>query len=243
MKHRLNILKYHIHFHKEDKLHIVLETPRLEIRSILAEDKNDYIAMTSDPIVMQKFASGKPWDEKAVEARMKTWLNRWEDYDPYSTYTIFDKKTKKFIGMFGLGHSQPGESEIIYILNHDSWGKGYGRETINAIFHLLVPRLMLRNTALENAPLKKVVATARLDNMASQQMLRGVGFKAEEQTFKFEAWRHSFGLFAKKSRNEYQQFFTSLDRKNHHKEQAKMKNLDVDISDIEMAMSSFGQKR
>ncbi len=40
--------------------------------------------------------------------------------------------------------------------------------------------------------------------MATQQMLRGVRFQVEEQTFKFGALRDGFGLFAKKLRNEYQ---------------------------------------
>jgi ribosomal-protein-alanine N-acetyltransferase len=242
MKHKINPLRHHIQFYTKDNLHIQIKTERLVIRSTMQEDEENFAAMTADPIVMEKFGTGVSWEEKNVKDRMSIWLKRWKDHDPYSAYSILDKKSGEFIGIITIGHSSPGESEPSYIINRRFWGKGFGSEAADAVFQSLIPRLMMRNYDLENKPLKKLVATARLDNPASQQMLKGVGFKEEDKIRKFGNWRFLFGMFAKQLRNEHQNFFIKRDQKLNQQEQARLRNTGVGVTLEDMAASDFGQQ-
>lgn len=242
MKHKVNPIQHSIEFKTDDTLHISIETERLIIRSIITEDEKDCVKLLGDPIVMKKFATGVPYEEKTVKARLEIWKNRWKDHDPFSVYAILEKNSKEFIGMIAIGHSKPSESEASYAMHHEFWGKGYGSETADAVFQSLIPRLMLRGYKLEHKPLKKLIATARLDNLASQKMLTGVGFKEEEKVHQYGAWRYSFGLFAKLLRNEYQNFFTSRDLKLNQQKYFQTINEDVDITAEEMLNSSFGSQ-
>lgn len=242
MKHKVNPLRHKFEFKTDDDLYINIESERLNIRSIKAEDEKDCIKLMGDPIVMEKFGTGIPYDEKKVKDRLEVWKKRWIDHDPFGTYAVLEKNSKEFIGIIAMGHSKPGESEPSYIFHQKFWGKGYGSETVDAVIQSLIPRLMLRSYKLEHKSLNKLVATARLDNPASQKMLIGVGFKVEEKVHKYGAWRCSYALFAKSLRNEYQNFFTLRDLKMNQQRIFQSRNEDVDITVEEMANSSFGQQ-
>jgi len=241
MKHKVNPLRHIVEFKTSDTLHINVETERLVVRSILSEDEKACITLLGDPIVMQKFATGVPYDEKTVKDCFKIWKKRWEDHDPYSVYAISLKKSKEFVGIIALGRSAPGESEVSYAIHHKFWGERLGSETV-AVLQSLIPKLMLRGYTLEYKSLKKLVATARLDNPASKRMLTGIGFKEEEKIIKYGADRYSFGLFAKVLSNEYQNFFTRRDLELQKAKDARVKNKGVEVTEEEMATSSFGQQ-
>lgn len=241
MKHRNNPLRHEVEFRTDDGLHIEIKTDRLTIRSIQPDDAQNCIKLMGDPIVMQKFSTGVPYDEKTVRSRLETWQKRWDNHDPFSVYAIFKKDTQEFIGIIAIGHSTPGESETSYIFHEKFWGKGYGSETADAIFQSLIPKLMLRGYELEHKPLKKLVATARLDNPSSAGILVGAGFVPEAKIFKFGAERHFFGLFAKTLRNDYQNFFRRQDLALHKARQSLIKDLGVEVTEEAMAESSFGQ--
>ena len=100
---------------------------------------------------------------------------------------------------------------------------------------------MLRDYKLERVPLKKLVATARLDNPASQKMLTGVGFKEEEEkVHKFGAWRQSYSVFSKQLRNKYHHFFDEKDRRAQREAYFRSVDEYVDVTATEMSASSFG---
>jgi RimJ/RimL family protein N-acetyltransferase len=242
MRHKVNPLRHIINFNTDTNLHITMETERLMMRSVTRDDEADCIALLGDDIVMNKFATGVPYDIEKVKARIVLWVGRWENHNPFSIYVIQEKLSGEFMGIMAIQPEGPGESEASYAIHHRFWGKGYGSEAANAIFQSLIPRLMLRGYKIEHKSLKKLVATARLDNEASLKMLRGVGFKEEEKIEKYGAWRFSFGLFAKQLRNEYQNFFIRNSQRQHQQELARIKNRGVDVTDEEMADSAFGQQ-
>jgi ribosomal-protein-alanine N-acetyltransferase len=240
-KHKVNPLRHDIEFRTEDILHITLETERLSINSITHEDEKNCIELLADPVVMEKFATGVTYEGKETKELLTKWATRWKRHDPFSVYTLVEKKSGEFIGIIAISHSSPGESDISYAIHHKFWGQGYGSETADAVFQSLIPRLMLRGYKLEHVPLRKLVATARLDNPASQQILKGVGFKEEEKVHRFGAWRQSYGIFAKQVRNEYHHFFDKKDRLDQRKAYLSSVDDGVDVTVAEMAASSFGQ--
>lgn len=241
-KHKTNPLHHNIEFKMREILHVTVETERLLVQSITNENEKDCIDLLADPVAMSKFATGVPLEEHKTKERLDTWIKRWQHHDPFSVYTIAEKKSGEFIGIIAIGHSAPGESEVSYVTHSKFWGKGYGSEAADALFQSLIPRLMLRGFKIEHAPLKKLVATARLDNPASQKILIGVGFKEEEKIHKFGAWRQSYGVSAKQLRNEYHHFFDNKDRCAQRKSYLHSVDEGVDITVAEMAASSFGNR-
>lgn len=241
MHHKINPLQHQVRFKTQDDLFIEIETERLKIRSVQPQDEKACIQLFGDPKVMEKFATGVPYEEQKTRERMTVWRERWKNHDPFSVYAILDKKTDEFMGIFALGHSEPGETEASYLFHHRFWGKGYGSEAGDAVIQSLIPRLMLRGYSLEHAPLKKCVATARLDNPASQQILKNTGFKETAKVEKYGAWRYSYLLFAKQVKNDYEHFFTNRDRLFHQKQQAEIRNCGVDVTVEEMMNSAFGR--
>jgi ribosomal-protein-alanine N-acetyltransferase len=223
-------------------LSIFIETPRLVLRSLLPEDDKACASLTSDPIVMEKFMAGTIWSAETYQTFLQIWLTRWEKLNPYSAYVIVDKKQLAVIGIALIDPVEKGVGEIGYLLDSTYWGKGYGREAIEAIFQSLIPNLMLHHYQLDHAPLKKLVATARIDNVASQKLLEGVRFQETGITFKFGAWRYQYALSANQLLHEYHRSSSFRDRKRHKSSQAKGNYGDFDVTDLEMAMSVFGQR-
>lgn len=240
MKHKINPLRHNVEFETNGILSINVETPRLIIRSITDNEEIDYIKLLGDPEVMKKFATGKPYGVEQVKELLKMWTDRWEAHNPFSGYAIFEKHSKKFIGVITIRNSDRGECKTAYIFHRAFWGKGYGNETAEAVFQSLIPQLMLRGYKSYYKHLKKVVATARLDNTASQKILTGVGFKNDGEIYEYDAWRYSFSLWAKQLRNDYQNFFNRKDNRIYQQKFFREVNEGADETAIEMANSSFG---
>lgn len=114
MKNKINLSNCNVEFKTENVLHICVTTPRLLIRSTLPEDVTNCIQLLSDPIVMQKFMTGTPWEEKTTRLYHQKWISRWQQGDPFSVYTILHSETSAFIGILGLGHFARGISEISF---------------------------------------------------------------------------------------------------------------------------------
>jgi RimJ/RimL family protein N-acetyltransferase len=235
MKHKSNPLNSKIIFKTEGALHISIETKRLLIESVTKENEADLISLYSDPIVMQKYNRGVPRDSALTKTRVYVWTYRWAHHDPFSMYSISDKITGEFIGCIGIQYSEPGETELDYCLHHKFWGKGYATEAVDAILHHLIPRLMLRGYHIDHKPLKRVIATARVDNPASTQILKSAEFKEGHTYERFGSTRTFFSLYTKPLKNDYHQFFAARDVRPDYHEPA-------DISDSEMAQSVFGRQ-
>ena len=241
MKHKINPLRHHIEFRTDNILHITIETDRLLIHSITPENEQDCVALLADPVVMQKYATGVVYEEQRAKERMSIWTTRWARHDPFSAYVVTEKDSSTFVGIAVIGQSAKGESEVACAEHCEFWNKGYGREATEAVFQSLIPRLMLRGYTVEHAPLKNLVATARLDNPASQHMLRGVGFKEEGEIQKFGAPRKLFSLSARQLKNEYHRFFAQRSQRAHEETDRRSIEEGVDITAEEMADSAFGR--
>jgi RimJ/RimL family protein N-acetyltransferase len=242
MKNKIKPKRNLIEFDTKDRLNIKITTPRLIIRSLQSDDLKNTIEIFADPIVMEKFAEGVPSPADETTEYVEKCLTRWKNHDPYNCYVIVDKASKAFMGIFILGHNAPGEIDISYLLHYQFWGKGFGREIAAAMFQSLVPRLMMRGYQLENKDVKKIVATARLDNPASQKMLQGTGFQKQGTVFEYGGWRYAYENYTKQLKNNYHHYYNNLDKAMRSLESLHIRDNDLDVTAKEMADSAFGRQ-
>lgn len=147
----------------------VLETERLVLRHMEAEDTDALAAVLSDPIAMQYYPHAFSREEVAQ------WVARWMasyDANAYGLYAMVLRKTGKVIG--DCGHALQNidgksEIEIGYHVRRDLWGHGYATEAA---------RVLLR-WAFDTLDLNRVQAETDTRNVASARVLEKLGFVRE----------------------------------------------------------------
>ena len=200
-----------------DALHILIETGRLYIRSLEEHDEKNCFSLFSDPVVMAKYADGNPYTEEKKKERFERWVKRWKNHDPFSAYAVLDKEFGNFVGIIGIGQVTRGEADLFYAMNHSYWGKGYGREMVEAVTQSLIPKLMLRGYTCMYTSLKKIEADVAEDNIASLKILKAVGFKEKGSVYRFNSDRVFFQLEANTLKSRYNSFFTNRNKSNFKK--------------------------
>lgn len=182
-----------------DGLSVKIETQRLLILSTKTtkEEVDQVASVFGDPEVMEKFATGTTRTREQIQARIDTsWGPRWKTQnDPYSGFSVFDKKTGAFMGVMVLGHGDfPGESEIAYLFHKKFWGQGYASEAVLALVQEYAPATLLEGYTLEGPPLNKIVASSRIDNPASTRILEKTGMQLIKTEEKYGAERNLYSI-------------------------------------------------
>jgi RimJ/RimL family protein N-acetyltransferase len=117
-----------------------------------------------------------------------------ENNDPFSGFAVYEAESGKFIGHIVAGGSDEGKgvSEIAYLFHKEYWGKGIGTTVVSALVNCYIPHIMTLGYKIDHGSLKKLVATARTDNIASQEILNTIGFTTDksETNFKFGTERY-----------------------------------------------------
>lgn len=205
----------------EGALNVSIETPRLFIRSVEACDIKNYLEIFSDAKAMSKYASGYPiLDESIIRERVERWIEGWHHNDTFNGMAVFAKKPKVYIGHIIVGHSDIGEgiAELAYIFHKKFWGKHLGSEAVEAIVRHFIPQIMLKGYTLGGHPLEGIIATARIDNIASQKMLRALNFKINKSLIK-EKWgylRYTYYIKASALLAQYQYMIYRKSRLGYH---------------------------
>ena len=99
-----------------------IETERMVLRPITADDVGLLVALDSDPEVMRYINGGRPTPYAEAEGIVRRSLgHRWLG---------FDKPTDEFVGWFGirLSDDRGRERELGYRLRRAEWGKGFATE-------------------------------------------------------------------------------------------------------------------
>jgi [ribosomal protein S5]-alanine N-acetyltransferase len=148
-------------------MNIILETPRLFLRQFTETDAPLIRQLNSEPGVLQYIPEPVPEsDERArqiiadiILPQYKNNLGRW---------AVHLKETNEFIGWCGLKWlKETNEIDLGYRFIPAAWGKGYATE---AASHTL-------KYGLQQLQLKKIVAHAHIDNIASQKVLEKIGMQ------------------------------------------------------------------
>lgn len=146
----------------------MLETDRLLLRPMRAEDRDDLLRTFTDPRVMASFG-GELFDQ----AQMGRWLQRNLDHQAqygYGLFALIHKAQGELIGDCGLEHltfeGQP-EVELGYDLRSDYWGQGLATEAATAV----------RDYALRTLGLPRLISLIRRGNAASQAVAARIGMR------------------------------------------------------------------
>lgn len=145
---------------------LFIETKRLIIVPPSMDYLNENYALESDPDVM-RYLSGSLQKEATLE-RLHKLISHYNKHG-FSSGFVFEKETGNFIGRagliyLGLDDTQP-EIEIGYVLNKNSWKKGYATELAKEIL----------NWGFKNLTRSRLLGSIHPENEASRHVLEKSG--------------------------------------------------------------------
>lgn len=148
----------------------IIETQRLILRNLEMKDAPGMFELDSDPEVLI-YLGNKPLT--SVEQSKKIIENVQKQYERngMGRWAIIDKVTKEFVGWTGLKLEENLRDfnyyDLGYRLKKKYWGKGIATET----------SIISLKYGFETLNLNKICATAHIDNVGSNKVLKKVGFK------------------------------------------------------------------
>jgi RimJ/RimL family protein N-acetyltransferase len=170
-----------------------IHTQRCVIKTLEQNDYDFYQGLFTDPEVMAKFEEGRPKTKEELKERFEVELSLWKSNNPYSTFSVFEKETKNFIGQVALVEDEPGYAEIYYLFNKCAWGKGYATETSKALIDYAI-HVAAKGYLVKGKQLIKINATARPDNPGSIRILEKIGLLLQKTFKKFGSIRHYYEM-------------------------------------------------
>ena len=152
------------------KVKTIIETERLLLREITHEDQADLFKLHSDPEV-QRY-TGEPVVESIEEIKLAI-EGRIEDYKKYGygRWATRLKSGNQFVGWAGLAYlPEFDEVDLGYRFLPEFWGLGIATEASRAIL----------DYGFNSLKLKRIVAIALEENIASIRVMEKVGMKFEK---------------------------------------------------------------
>jgi RimJ/RimL family protein N-acetyltransferase len=146
-----------------------LETARLQLREMRADDAESLLAVFGDPRVMAAFGV-----EPFERARMDAWVARNLEHQVrhgYGLFSIVLKESRVVIGDCGLERLEIGV-ELGYDLRSDYWNRGLATEAAIAV----------RDHAFDVLAIPRIVSLIRTGNWASRRVAEKVGMALAEET-------------------------------------------------------------
>jgi ribosomal-protein-alanine N-acetyltransferase len=149
-----------------------IETPRLLIRSLQLADAEALVAMWADPQVTQFMGGPRDRAEvrRLVEEDAQSPTPREIDLWP-----VVEKSSGRVVGDCGLINKEvdgEDEVELIYVLERESWGKGYATEAASAIMRY----------AFREIGLPRLICLIDPRNVASRRVAIKLGMTLEKET-------------------------------------------------------------
>ncbi len=147
----------------------LIETTRLILRPMRANDLEGLLTVFSDARVMAAFDS-QPFDAH----QMCSWIDRNLAHQRrfgYGLYTVILKSTGEIIGDCGLEHMTDDvtEAELGYDLRSNVWNQGFASEAAAAV----------RNHAFSTLGLRRLFSLIRVGNEASRRVAEKTGMVLE----------------------------------------------------------------
>ncbi|MDM7854799.1 GNAT family N-acetyltransferase [Cellulomonas alba] len=126
-----------------------LETDRLGLRQLGADDADLLIELDSDPAVMRYLSGGEPTAPEEIRdlalPSILAGYDRWAGR--FGLFAADEKATGAFVGWFCLRPEREGpldEAELGYRLRQAAWGKGYATEMSSALLERAFTELDVR---------------------------------------------------------------------------------------------------
>ena len=150
-----------------------IETERLVLELYTDRDKDDFVRLLTDPLVMRYVDKG-PLSPDQAEA---LWRRLMDDFYPNGIDTIwavFAKDDGRYVGNASLRPRPERQKdwEVGYYLKPAEWGKGFATEIATRLVRF----------GFETAGLNEVYATVDKENLASIKVLEksGLAFYRKE---------------------------------------------------------------
>jgi RimJ/RimL family protein N-acetyltransferase len=148
----------------------MIETARLSLRSISADDVDNFYEIYSNPEVM-RYWSTPPLPNKDAASRLIREINEGFRRRESLKWGIALRAGDTLIGSVTLFHPEftHRRVEIGYALGRDNWGHGYMQETLKAVL----------NYAFSVLNMHRIEADVDPRNAASVRTLERLGFQRE----------------------------------------------------------------
>ena len=147
-----------------------IETPRLLLRDMRADDIAALVALWSDAEVTRYL--GGPRKPTSLRATFEETLAHGPE--PYDLYPVVEKDSGAVIGHCGLLDKEIEgvvEIELVYVLARAYWGRGYATE---------IARAIVADTFARRG-LKRLVALIEPGNAASERVALEAGMALEKE--------------------------------------------------------------
>jgi [ribosomal protein S5]-alanine N-acetyltransferase len=154
---------------------IILETERLSLREITADDLDDLLEIWGDPEAMRLFP--RTLDRQAMREWIERNQKRYEQYD-HGFWAMILRSEQRLIGDCGLVIQDVGgieELEVAYHFNKNYWRRGFAAEASRACIDYAFQRLGRR----------RVISMIRPENEPSRRVAERNGLRIEKEIF----WR------------------------------------------------------
>ncbi|HEY8292767.1 MAG TPA: GNAT family N-acetyltransferase [Thermomicrobiales bacterium] len=152
---------------------IEIETARLRLRPMRAEDADALLRVFADPRVMAAFAVA-PFDRAQMERWVRRNLEHQERYG-YGLFSVIDKADGQLIGNCGLEQMTiegVTAAELGYDLRSDYWHRGLATEAAAAV----------RDYAFRALALPQLVSLIRCGNARSCRVAEKIGMHRAMET-------------------------------------------------------------
>ena len=171
----------------------MIETDRLILRPMIAEDIDPLLRVFGDPIVMAALGV-QPFDR----VQMRSWVRRildHQDQHGYGLFTVMLKVSGEIIGDCGLERMELNDgsvtvavaaAELGYDLRSDHWNRGLATEAAMAV----------RDHAFGALGLPRLVSLIRQGNVASRRVAEKVGMRHERDILRAGQPYWLFGIDA-----------------------------------------------
>jgi RimJ/RimL family protein N-acetyltransferase len=159
---------------------IVLESRRLVLKPLAAEDFEAHAAMMADPAVAQFLTVDRKPQAKSAEWRgYATLLGHWA-LRGFGFFSVFERASGEWVGRVGpwMPEGWPG-LECGWAVARPHWGKGYAAEAALAA---------IRWTFEEHEDLSRIISLIHPANANSQAVARKIGEAKTGEAYSFAPW-------------------------------------------------------
>ena len=160
----------------------LLKTERLILRRLALEDEADVFAIYSNPEVTRFCDVVNLANRSQARAVIQAFQDEFE-LDSGVRWAITERGGSRLIGLCGVGWYRHNFSALLsYDLNQDYWNRGIMTEAV---------RVVVAYT-FDHAEMNRITATTVVENLASMQVLRHVGFQEEGILRDWGFWKGEF---------------------------------------------------
>lgn len=151
------------------RLFKTIETARLRLRPLSADDQEELLLLDSDPEVRRYLDKPLAPSQEDLARALPRLLARYGAGDEPAFWAAEERASGTFIGWFHLrpAENDPAALELGYRLRRDAWGHGYATEGARAFLH----------RAFVELAAERVIAHALEANTASLRVLEKVGLR------------------------------------------------------------------